>query len=76
MPHARLGETVCAYVIPRPGATVTLEELDRSLQAARVARQKCPEALVIVDDFPKTASGKIRKDLLRKDAAARHGGGA
>jgi non-ribosomal peptide synthetase component E (peptide arylation enzyme) len=71
MPHARLGETVCAYVIPRAGATVTLQEIDSALRQARVARQKCPEALFIVDAFPTTASGKVKKDQLRKDAADR-----
>lgn len=76
MPHARLGETVCAYVIPRPGASITLDDVNRTLRDARVARQKCPEAIFVVDEFPKTASGKIKKDLLRKDAAARVGGGA
>ena len=72
MPHARLGETVCAYVVLRPGATVSLEDVARTLEAARVARQKIPERLVVVDEFPKTASGKVKKDLLRRDAQARH----
>ena len=71
MPHARLGETVCAYLIVKPGADVTLEAVSRTLAAAGVARQKCPERLIVVDEFPKTASGKIKKDLLRLDARQR-----
>lgn len=74
MPHARLGETVCAYLIVNPGTEVTLEAVSRTLAAAGVARQKCPEKLIVVDEFPKTASGKIKKDLLRQDAKQRSAG--
>ena len=35
--------------------------------ASGLARQKCPERFEFVDDFPRTASGKVRKDLLRED---------
>ena len=71
MPHPRLGETVCAYVIPRPGAAVSLEDLLQVAAAAGVAKQKYPERLVLVDDFPRTPSGKIRKDRLREDIRER-----
>lgn len=71
MPHARLGETVCAYVIARPGATVDAASIDALLDAASVARQKYPERYFFVDAFPSTASGKVKKDLLRKDALER-----
>lgn len=71
MPHARLGETVCAYLITRPGVQVTVEDLRVTLEAARVARQKMPEQVVLVDDFPRTASGKVKKDLLRADIRQR-----
>ena len=71
MPHPRLGETVCAYVIPKPGATVTAGDIVALLDAAGVARQKYPERFIFVDDFPKTASGKVKKDLLRADVRER-----
>jgi acyl-CoA synthetase (AMP-forming)/AMP-acid ligase II len=71
MPHARLGETVCAYVIPKPGATVTAGDIVALLDAAGVAKQKYPERFIFVDDFPKTASGKVKKDLLRADVRKR-----
>jgi len=71
MPHPRLGETVCAYVIPRPGASLTLEDVLEGVAAAGIARQKYPEHLVVVDGFPRTASGKIRKDRLRADIRER-----
>jgi acyl-CoA synthetase (AMP-forming)/AMP-acid ligase II len=73
MPHARLGETVCAYLVVKPGTQVTVEAVARTLAEAGVARQKYPEQLVVVEEFPKTASGKIKKDLLREDARRRFG---
>ena len=71
MPHARLGETLCAYVIAQPGAGLDLDALLAFVAASGVARQKYPEHLVVVDDFPRTASGKIRKDRLRADIRER-----
>jgi non-ribosomal peptide synthetase component E (peptide arylation enzyme) len=71
MPHARLGETVCAYLIVQPGSSVTLDDIRGTLDASGVAKQKYPERVVIVDEFPKTASGKVKKDLLREDIRLR-----
>lgn len=71
MPHARLGETLCAYVIAQPGAGLDLDALLAFVAASGVARQKYPEHLVVVEDFPRTASGKIRKDRLRADIRER-----
>lgn len=71
MPHARLGETLCAYVIPQPEAQLELAGVLAFVAAAGVARQKYPEQLVVVGDFPRTASGKIRKDRLRADIRER-----
>jgi acyl-CoA synthetase (AMP-forming)/AMP-acid ligase II len=65
-PDARLGERACAVVRMRPGAApVTLAELTAHLAGVGIARQKWPEELRLVDDFPRTASGKIRKLDLR-----------
>lgn len=64
MPHPRLVETVCAYVIAA-GEIPTLPLLAAHLEGHGLAKQKIPERLVIVDDFPRTASGKIKKDILR-----------
>ena len=71
MPHARLGETVCAYVVPRGTGALSAKDITGLLERAGVARQKLPEQIFFVDQFPTTASGKIKKDLLRKDARER-----
>ncbi len=70
MPHERLGEGVCAYVIAA-GETPEIEVLCAHVAASGLAKQKTPERFIFVDDYPRTASGKIRKDQLRADVKAR-----
>ncbi len=63
---ARLGEHAVAVVRVKPGQAVpTLEELRAHFEQVGIARQKWPEELRVVDDFPRTASGKVQKYLLR-----------
>ena len=65
-PDARLGEHACAFVRLLPGADPpSLDGVRASLDAAGLARQKWPEELRLVDDFPRTASGKVQKFVLR-----------
>lgn len=70
MPHPRLGEGVCAFVVLREGAAVTEAALMQHVQAAGIAKQKWPERLEIVADLPRTASGKVRKNVLRDQLAS------
>jgi acyl-CoA synthetase (AMP-forming)/AMP-acid ligase II len=64
-PHPRLGETVMAYLIAKGTTRLSLEDIAQHLQACGMARQKFPEHLEYVSEFPRTASGKVRKDILR-----------
>ena len=65
-PDERLGEHACAILRMRAGAAaVTLADLTAHLSGVGLARQKWPEELRVVEDFPRTASGKIRKVDLR-----------
>ncbi|MBL7500225.1 acyl--CoA ligase [Frankia sp. CNm7] len=59
-----LGERVCAVVVPRPGATLDLDGL-RAFAADRLAAFKCPEALHLLAELPKTATGKVAKNEVR-----------
>jgi len=67
MPHPRLGEGICAYVILRDGQSVDAAGLAAHVEESGLAKQKIPERFEFVTDFPRTASGKIRKDMLRAD---------
>jgi cyclohexanecarboxylate-CoA ligase len=66
MPDPRLQERACAFVIPRGGESVTLGDLVAYLDAKQLAKQKFPERLEIVPEFPMTPSGKIQKYRLRQ----------
>jgi len=66
MPDPRLLERACAFVIPRPGESVTLAELVAYLDAQQVAKHKWPERLEVVSEFRMTASGKVQKYRLRQ----------
>lgn len=69
VPDARLGERICAVVVPRAGAEVTLSDLTKHLLSQGVTKLKLPELLELQSDLPRTASGKIRKDVLRERLA-------
>lgn len=63
-PHPEWGEDVVAFVVPRPGATVTPAELDR-LCLDNIARFKRPKDYKFVEALPKNNYGKILKTELR-----------
>jgi acyl-CoA synthetase (AMP-forming)/AMP-acid ligase II len=65
-PDTRFGERACAFL--RTASTTEapdLEAVRRHLAAAGLARQKWPEELRTIEDFPRTPSGKIKKATLR-----------
>jgi fatty-acyl-CoA synthase len=64
MPDERWGEAPHAFVVLKPGATVSEAEL-RQLVRDSIAHFKVPKAIHFVDDLPKTATGKIQKFVLR-----------
>jgi cyclohexanecarboxylate-CoA ligase len=64
-PDPRLGERACAFVRLRPGDSLDLEGLRTFLTDAGLARRYFPERVEVIDELPKTMSGKIRKIDLR-----------
>jgi acyl-CoA synthetase len=65
-PDARLGEHAAAVVRLREGATMpSVDDVRTHLAAAGLARQKWPESLYRIEEFPRTASGKVQKFRLR-----------
>ena len=63
LPDEYYGETVCACVIPKPGAAPTGDEI-RAWLAARIAAYKVPSRVVLLDEFPLNSMGKVRKEAL------------
>jgi cyclohexanecarboxylate-CoA ligase len=69
-PDRRLGERACAFVVLKPGGTFSKEEMVRFLEQEKISKHYLPERLEIVEDLPRTPSGKVQKFKLRE--VARH----
>ncbi len=67
MPDEKLGERMCAYVVPREGHAPVLEDLTALLMEKGVALYKHPERMEIIDAIPRNPVGKILKKVLRDD---------
>jgi len=74
MPDPVLGERICLYVVPRPGAIVTLGDARAFMERAGIAPFKLPEHLVVTGELPVTKVGKIDKKALRDDITRRLAG--
>jgi fatty-acyl-CoA synthase len=67
-PDEKWGETPCAFVMLKPGATATAEEIVAHCRA-NLAAFKCPR-YVVFRDLPMTSTGKVQKFVLREWAKA------
>ena len=69
-PDPRLGERMCAVVVPAPGVELELAELNAYLKdEVRIAAYKLPERLVLLDSLPRNAMGKVIKRQLREQVS-------
>lgn len=64
-PNERLGEIVCACVIPKEGEIVTFDEVVSFLKG-KIEIHKIPERVEVMDRFPMTDAGKVIKAKLRE----------
>jgi acyl-CoA synthetase len=72
-PDVRLGEHATAVLRMREGAAPpTLEQVRVHFAANNLAKQKWPESIRVVTDFPRTPSGKVQKFRLRQQLRAGH----
>jgi fatty-acyl-CoA synthase len=69
VPDTKYGEELMAWVRMRPGAAPLTEQSLREFCAGKLAHYKIPRYVHIVDDFPMTVTGKVRKVEMRKQAA-------
>ncbi|MDJ1137050.1 AMP-binding protein [Streptomyces iconiensis] len=68
VPDAKYGEELMAWIVQRPGAAPLDAEAVRSFCAGRLAHFKIPRYVHLVDAFPMTVTGKIRKVEMRERA--------
>lgn len=67
LPDAIMGERVCAVVVPKADASLTLPQLIEHLRSVKVvAAYKWPESLVLVEELPRNPVGKVLKRELRE----------
>ena len=65
VPDERFGEALLAFVVLRPGAAFTLEDLIEFCRG-KIAGYKIPRRMNIVEELPRNPSGKILKKVLRQ----------
>jgi len=66
LPHQRWSEAITAFVVPKPGETIEAGELIAALKE-RLDAFKVPKAVILVDQLPKTSTGKIQKNVVRSE---------
>ncbi len=68
LPHERWSEAITAFVVPKPGSRVDEAALLAALKT-RLGGFKVPKAVVVVESLPKTSTGKIQKNVVRREHA-------
>ncbi len=70
VPDERYGEELCAWIKLKAGAPPMDADAVREFSTGRLARFKIPRYVMIVDEFPMTVTGKIRKVQMRQESTA------
>jgi fatty-acyl-CoA synthase len=69
VPDERYGEELCAWIKLRAGADPLDHDAVRAYATGRLAHYKIPRYVLLVDEFPMTVTGKIRKVQMREETA-------
>jgi fatty-acyl-CoA synthase len=67
VPDERYGEELMAWIIPRPGASLTEDEVKQFCRG-QIAHFKVPRYVKFVDSFPMTVTGKVQRFKMRETA--------
>ena len=73
VPDEKYGEELCAWVRMKAGATPLDAEVVRAFATGKLAHYKIPRYVMVVDEFPMTVTGKIRKVQMREESAKQLG---
>ncbi len=73
VPDPRFGEELCAWIRMREGAEQLSAEQVREFASGRLAHYKVPRYVLVVDEFPMTVTGKVRKVDMRAESKQRLG---
>jgi fatty-acyl-CoA synthase len=69
VPDEKYGEELCAWIRMRAGAEALDAERIRAFATGKLAHYKIPRYVMVVDDFPMTVTGKVRKVQMREESA-------
>ena len=69
VPDEKYGEELCAWVRLRPGADPLDAAAVRAYADGRLAHYKIPRYVMVVEEFPLTVTGKVRKIQMREESA-------
>ncbi|NYG06719.1 fatty-acyl-CoA synthase [Phycicoccus badiiscoriae] len=70
VPDEKYGEELCAWIRMREGAEPLDAEAVRAFATGKLAHYKIPRYVTIVDEFPMTVTGKVRKVEMREKSIA------
>ncbi|GAA4916997.1 acyl-CoA synthetase (AMP-forming)/AMP-acid ligase II [Actinomycetospora succinea] len=73
LPHARWSEAITAVVVAKEGTVLEPDKLIAALKD-RLDGYKVPKAVIVVDEFPRTSTGKIQKNVVRDQHTDHYGG--
>lgn len=73
VPDEKYGEELCAWIKMRAGAEPLDADAVRAYATGRLSHYKIPRYVMVVDDFPMTVTGKIRKVAMREESSAKLG---
>ncbi|MEO5708218.1 MAG: AMP-binding protein [Nocardioidaceae bacterium] len=73
VPDQKYGEELCAWVKMRSGATPLDAEAVKAFATGKLSHYKIPRYVMVVDEFPMTVTGKIRKVQMREETAEKLG---
>jgi len=65
VPDERMGEELMAWLVMKPGSVALDADAVRAFCEERLSRHKIPRYVRVVDEFPMTVTGKVRKNVLR-----------
>jgi fatty-acyl-CoA synthase len=73
VPDEKYGEELCAWLRMRPGAEPLDADAVRAYASGKLAHYKVPRYVMVVEEFPMTVTGKVRKVEMREVSAERLG---
>jgi fatty-acyl-CoA synthase len=73
VPDEKYGEELCAWLRMRPGAEPLDAAQVREYAAGKLAHYKVPRYVMVVEEFPMTVTGKVRKVEMREESTRRLG---